>query len=44
MKMEMISFRNSDTVTKLVMNPKVITYKKKMHCRNNSVEIFEFIL
>jgi hypothetical protein len=35
--MEMISFRNSDTVTKLVTNPKFITDKKKMHYRNITV-------
>jgi hypothetical protein len=36
-KMEIISFRNSDTVTKLVTNPKFITDKKKLHYINITV-------
>jgi hypothetical protein len=38
--MEMINFKNSDTVTKLVTNPKFVTDKKKMHYRNITVLTF----
>jgi hypothetical protein len=35
--MEIISFTNYDTVTKLVTNPKFITDKKKVHYENITV-------
>jgi hypothetical protein len=37
---EIISFRNSNTVTKLVTNPKFITDKKKMNYRNITMLTF----